>query len=90
LYESVATGTPVLAFKGDACAEHVIARGWGLVLDSLAPEAIRDVLMQLKPEVYDKLRETIRMTPPEDYVDTGDIVRLLERLSEAELSLAAV
>jgi UDP-glucose 4-epimerase len=81
LYESVAMGLPVLALKGDACADHAIAHGWGVVLGDLAPKAIRDVLTGLTPAAYDQLRETIRATPPEDYVDTGDIVRLIADLS---------
>ena len=81
LYESVAMGLPVLTLAGDACADLAIARGWGLVLEDLAPASIRDVIAELTPGGYDRLREKIRMTPPADYVDTGDIVRLIECLS---------
>jgi hypothetical protein len=81
LYESVACGLPVLTLEGDASAEYAVARGWGLVLDDLEPTAIRGVLSGLPATEYQRLSDKIRGAARSDYVDTGDIVRLMEHLS---------
>ncbi len=84
LYEGGFFGVPALAIDGHETGRVVRQRQWGISLQAPVAENLAEFLTQMTAQDYRQLRERIESLAVTDFVDQGDLVRLVQTISRGE------
>ncbi len=77
LYEGGYFGIPALAIAGHQTGKTVHERQLGFCLDAPYVDSLTRLLLRMTRDEYQRLRTAIEAKPASDFVDTGDMARLM-------------
>ena len=81
LYEGGYFGIPALAIAGHETGRVVRQRQLGISLETPDAKHLGDVLLNMTQEDYQRMRRSIESQPEENFVDHGDVARLIRAVS---------
>lgn len=82
LYEGGYFGIPALAIGSHETGRMVSQRQLGITLETPVAKHLGDVLSKMTREDYQRLRRGIESLPEENFVDNGDLARLMQTLPQ--------
>jgi succinoglycan biosynthesis protein ExoL len=77
LYEGGYFGIPAIAIAGYQTGRTVRQRQLGISLDAPFVDNLKELLLRMTREDYQQMRQLIEAKPVSDFVDTGDMARLM-------------
>ena len=86
LYEGGYFGIPALAIGSHETGRVVRNRQLGIVLETPIAEHLGDILLNMTPSDYARLRQGIESLPAANFVDNGDLAQLMRTMSQDKLN----